>query len=122
MQTHEVDVRLRSQPGVLDLVLIPAQGKKGRPVTMFQLLAAPDALQRCSDAIFAETSTIGLRWTLCERVVLPREVRHAGDGVRVKEVLRPDGRLTRKAESDDLRAIDGLLGRRARKSGHEGEP
>lgn len=114
--------RLRSLPGVLDLVLIPAQGKKGRPVTMFQLLAAPDALPRCSDAIFAETSTIGLRWTLCERVVLPREVRHAGDGVRVKEVLRPDGRLTRKAESDDLRAIDGLLGRRARKSDHEGEP
>ena len=114
--------RLRSLPGVLDLVLIPAQGKKGRPVTMFQLLAAPDALQRCSDAIFAETSTIGLRWTLCERVVLPREVRHAGDGVRVKEVLRPDGRLTRKAESDDLRAVDGLLGRRARKSRHEGKP
>lgn len=114
--------RLRSLPGVLDLVLIPAQGKKGRPVTMFQLLAAPDALRRCSDAIFAETSTIGLRWTLSERVVLPREVRHADDGVRVKEVRRPDGRLTRKAESDDLRAIDGLLGRRARKSSHEGEP
>ena len=111
--------RLRSLPGVLDLALVPAQGKKGRPVTMFHVLAAPEALQRCRDAVFAETSTIGLRWTLCDRVVLPRTVRDSGEGVRVKEVLRPDGRRTSKVESDDLQALEGLHERRSTKTRYE---
>lgn len=114
--------RLRALPGLLDLLLVPAQGKKARPVTMFQLLVAPDAVTRCADAVFAETSTIGLRWSICERLTLPREVLAAGDGGRVKEVRRPGGRLTRKAESDDLRAIDGLAARRASKSRREKAP
>lgn len=111
--------RLRAVPGVFDVVLIPAQGKKGRPVTLFQLQVAPDALQRCGDIILAETATIGLRWSLCERRVLPREVINRGDGVRVKEVRRPDGRKTRKAESDDLGNSGNLAARRARKSRSE---
>lgn len=111
--------RLRSLPGVFDVVLIPAQGKKGRPVTLFQLLVAPDALQRCGDIILSETATIGLRWSLCERRILPREVFNLGDGVRVKEVRRPDGRQTRKAESDDLGNAGNLTARRAKKSRSE---
>lgn len=112
--------RLRSLPGVLDLLLFPAQGKKGRPVTVFHLLVPPEHLQQCRDAVFAETSTIGLRWTLCDRFVLPRSVRNTGEGVRVKEVLRPDGSVTRKAECDDLQAIGGLERRRMTKSKFEG--
>jgi uncharacterized protein (DUF111 family) len=112
--------RLRSLPGVLDLLLFPAQGKKGRPVTVFHLLVPPEHLQQCSDAVFAETSTIGLRWTLCDRFVLPRSVRNTGEGVRVKEVLRPDGSVTRKAECDDLQALGGLEQRRTTKSKFEG--
>ena len=110
---------LRRVAGVLDLALIPAQGKKGRPVTMFHVLAQAEALQPCCDAIFAETSTIGVRWTLCDRMVLARSVRDAGDGVRVKEVLRPDGRLTAKVESDDLQALAGLQERRSKKARYE---
>lgn len=122
MSGEEIGVaadRLRGLPGLLDLLLVPAQGKKARPVTMFQLLVAPEAVPRCADAIFAETSTIGLRWSVCERLTLPREVLAVGDGGRVKQVRRPGGRLTRKAESDDLRAIDGLAARRASKSRRE---
>jgi uncharacterized protein (TIGR00299 family) protein len=111
--------RLRGVAGVLDLALVAAQGKKGRPVTMFHLLAEAAALQRCCDAIFAQTSTIGLRWTLCERRILPRSVREPGEGLRVKEVRRPDGRMTRKVESDDLQALDGLQERRAAKMRYE---
>jgi pyridinium-3,5-bisthiocarboxylic acid mononucleotide nickel chelatase len=111
--------RLRGVAGVLDLALVAAQGKKGRPVTMFHLLAEADALHRCCDAIFAQTSTIGLRWTLCERRILPRSVREPGEGLRVKEVRRPDGRLTRKVESDDLQAFQGLQDRRATKTQYE---
>lgn len=111
--------RLRGVAGVLDLALVAAQGKKARPVTMFHLLAEAAALQRCCDAIFAQTSTVGLRWMLCERRILPRIVREQGEGLRVKEVRRPDGRMTRKVESDDLQALDGLQDRRATKMQYE---
>jgi uncharacterized protein (TIGR00299 family) protein len=113
--------RLRGEPGVLDVVLVPGLGKKGRPVTLFQVLALPDALERCGNAIFLETSTIGLRWMLCDRRILPRSVDRPGDdGMRVKEVQRPNGTTTRKVESDDLDAVGGLHARRAMKSKHEG--
>ncbi|HMM53702.1 MAG TPA: LarC family nickel insertion protein [Candidatus Desulfobacillus sp.] len=111
--------RLRDLPGVLDLALVQAQGKRGRPVTQFQLLVATDALRSCSEAIFAETSTIGLRWAPAERIVLPRGERRGSGGARIKEVVRPDGTRTRKMESEDLRAVPGLSARRALKSRQE---
>ena len=101
-------------------VCSPHGGKKNRPVTSFRLLADPSALDEVQRACFSETSTIGLRWRNEERRTLDRRETHAtisdGTSVRVKEVVQPTGRTMRKIECDELRAIDGLRARRARKA------
>lgn len=112
--------RLRQKEGVLDLLLIPAQGKKGRPVTMFHLLIDPACFEGCSELIFRETSTIGLRWSTMDRTVLPRNMRRTEDGLQIKEVLRPDGIVSTKIESDELESIEGLTLRRQTKTSAEG--
>jgi uncharacterized protein (TIGR00299 family) protein len=110
--------RLRATPGVRDLVLTPAIGKKGRPVHAFRLLVEPGQLELVTEACFTETSTIGLRWQAAHRAVLSRAISEAGP-VRVKTVIRPSG-PSRKAESDDLAQIAGLEARRAAKRAAEG--
>jgi uncharacterized protein (TIGR00299 family) protein len=92
--------RLRALPQVRDLVIHTALGKKGRPVHVFRLLLRPEDQTAVAAACFTETSTIGLRWHVERRDVLPRCV-HSADGVRVKVVRRGEG-SSRKAESDDL--------------------
>lgn len=116
MTAEEIGVaadRLRATAGVRDLVLVPAIGKKGRPVHTFRLLVEPAAREAVAEACFTETATIGLRWQAARRTVLPRASATAG-AVRVKTAARPAG-PTRKAESDDLAPIAGLAARRAAK-------
>ncbi|MBE0615908.1 MAG: LarC family nickel insertion protein [Burkholderiales bacterium] len=123
MSGEEIGVaaeRLRREQGVLDLLLVPAQGKKGRPVTMFHLLIDPAYLEACSRLVFLETSTIGLRWSMFDRIVLPRQMRSTADGLSVKEVRRPDGSATSKIESDELGSLASLALRRQTKAAAEG--
>lgn len=122
MSGEEIGVaaeRLRREKDVLDLLLIAAQGKKGRPVTMFHLLIEPGYLDECSRLIFQETSTIGLRWSVLNRIVLPRQLRCTDDGLRTKEVLRPNGNVTTKIESDELESLPSLTLRRQIKTATE---
>jgi len=115
--------RLRAEPGVLDLSVGTRIGKKGRPLHDFRLLVQPALLDHVKLQALNETSTIGLRWRFEDRVVLPRRARdeRVEQGVvRVKEVTRPDGSVSSKAESDDLHALPSLQRRRAAKADAEG--
>lgn len=112
--------RLRAMPGVLDLSVGSRAGKKGRPVSDLRLLVRPEAREAVSAACFSETSTLGLRWRLERRVVLPRTASQAHGGVRIKQTTRPGGEVTAKAESDDV-AGESLAARRARKARAEAE-
>lgn len=113
--------RLRATAGVVDVNLGQRWGKKGRPVTDFRLLVKPAHLEAVRDACFRETATIGLRESLERRTVLARESVQAGEGVRVKRVVRPGGEITAKAESDDLAGHEGLAARRRLKARGESE-
>ena len=96
---------LRAEGGVLDVVQLPAFGKKGRLATQIQVLARPERLDAVIDRCFAETTTIGLRWRIEARAVLAREVvsvAGADREVAVKVVTRPDGGRTAKAEIDQV--------------------
>ncbi len=110
--------RLRALDGVLDLSTATRRGKKGRPLESFQLLVRPEALEAVRIACLTQTSTIGLRWHVEDRLCLPRTA-DARDGIRRKSVVRPDGSVTVKAESDDL-AGDSLAERRRLASRSEG--
>jgi uncharacterized protein (DUF111 family) len=105
--------RLRAVEGVLDLTIFPGWGKKNRPVQSFQLLVRPEARAAVTARCFSETATIGLRHRLERREVLSREARPG-----VKEVVRPGGERTRKAESDGLTG-ETLAARRAMKAAAE---
>ena len=61
-----------------DVCQWPALGKKGRLASAVQILCDPAAVDAVADACLTETSTIGLRWRIESRRVLPRET--SGDG------------------------------------------
>ena len=103
----------RNAPKPAQDFLIPAIGKKSRPVHSFRLLVEPSRREPVAEACFTETSTIGLRWQTARRAILPR-VLSDGGVPRVKTVARPAG-PSRKAESDDIAGIKGLDARRAAK-------
>ncbi|HEY2386318.1 MAG TPA: nickel pincer cofactor biosynthesis protein LarC [Candidatus Binatia bacterium] len=73
--------------GAVDVVLVPVQMKKGRPGVLLQVLAPPARRDEIAAVLFAETTTIGLRFHGVQRLMLPRETR---------EVVTPYGPITVK--------------------------
>ncbi len=103
---------LRSATGVVDLILLNGQGKKSRPVVRLEMLVQPDLVHAVAARIFDLTSTLGVRRTRVERLILPRNDETAANGIRRKRARRPGGHETLKAESDDLEQADTLAARR----------
>ncbi len=104
--------RLRALAPVRDVCQWPVLGKKGRLAAAVQVLCDPGAINAVADACLAETSTIGLRWRVEARRVLPREAVAAGP-VGAKRVRRPDGSATLKADADALADAGGYAARAA---------
>lgn len=96
--------RLRATAGVLSLTSFVGTGKAGRPTWSLAILARPASLEQVADACFRETTTLGLRWRLTSRYLLPRRSRRLdleGGVLNVKLADRPGG-VTAKAEIRDL--------------------
>jgi len=98
---------LRRCEGVLDLVTIALSGKKARPVTGFRTLVHPAFIDNVVQAIFTQTSTLGVRVREEQRFILPRSVSNG-----YKTAIRPIDR-TKKSESDNFAAFPSLAKRRA---------
>ena len=117
--------RLRACDGVLDVVQSPVFGKKGRMAAQVQVLAQPQRLDAVVAACFAETTTLGVRHQLLARRALARHETTIADAdgpaVRVKLARRPDGALSAKAESDDLRQGGERSGREELRRASEAE-
>jgi uncharacterized protein (TIGR00299 family) protein len=60
--------------GALEVFYVPVQMKKNRPGTLLTVVAPPDLRAALTDIIFAETTTIGLRYSEVDRECLPREI------------------------------------------------
>jgi pyridinium-3,5-bisthiocarboxylic acid mononucleotide nickel chelatase len=60
--------------GALDVFYTPVQMKKNRPGVLVTVLAPVDARETISGLLFAETTTIGVRYQTMTREVLDREV------------------------------------------------
>jgi uncharacterized protein (TIGR00299 family) protein len=105
---------LRAVPGVLDVLQIPAFGKKGRMAVSVQVLAEPRAQEAVRAAVFAQTATLGLREQVVTRRVLAREA-DIRDGVRRKIARRGDAE-TVKAEADDIARAGTFAERKALRS------
>jgi uncharacterized protein (TIGR00299 family) protein len=61
------------QAGALDVFYAPVQMKKGRPGTLVTVLARPGDREKLSGILFAETTTIGVRYQEMTRECLERE-------------------------------------------------
>jgi pyridinium-3,5-bisthiocarboxylic acid mononucleotide nickel chelatase len=62
------------QAGALDVFYAPVQMKKNRPGTLVTVLAPPDDRDTLTGILFAETTTIGVRYQQVARTRLAREI------------------------------------------------
>ena len=93
--------RLRARPDVHDVIQTPVFGKKGRLTASIRLLGDPTGQNDIAAQCFEETATIGLRYRIEGRIVLPRANRVSTVDerqIRLKIVERPGGRSV-KAEA-----------------------
>jgi hypothetical protein len=96
------------EAGAKDAWLEPVVMKKSRPGVTLRVLAAPGDRDRLAAVVFAETSTIGLRWTPWRRLVLPRETRTVETEygtVAVKIATAPDGTVNVAPEFEACRRL-----------------
>ena len=95
------------EAGALDAFAVPLLMKKGRPGVMLCCLCRPEDRETMVRLLFAHTSTLGVRETLCSRYTLDRESVSADTEfgpVRFK-IARGWGVERKKAEYDDLARI-----------------
>ena len=90
--------------GALDVFYAPVQMKKNRPGTLVTVVAAPERREALTALLFAETTTIGVRYHEMLRDRLEREVKTiqtpAGP-IRVKIASRAGRVLNASPEFDD---------------------
>ncbi len=105
------------EQGALDVSVVPALGKKGRPAYLIRVLSRPWMAEELADRLMRETGSLGVRIMDVPRVVAEREIRT----VRVKlsgrefevrvKVSRVGGRIVGvKPEHDDLKRISTRTG------------
>ncbi len=96
------------EAGALDVSLHPLQMKKNRPGFELRVLAPPARRDVLARVVLSETSTLGLRVSERDRLVLPRDsvrVETPEGRIDVKVVRRPDGRIDVSAEYDDCKRV-----------------
>lgn len=90
--------------GALEAWWAPVVTRGGRPGVTIHVLCGAERLGALSDAVFRQTTTIGLRFHEVHRHTLPRAERtvHIDSGdIRIKEVTLPDGTVRWKPEFGD---------------------
>ena len=90
--------------GALDVYITQIMMKKNRPGQLLTVLCAPEKIPLVADIIFMESTTLGVRVSEAQRLILPRVVvsaRTPYGRVRVKLAKRPDGHVSVSPEHDD---------------------
>jgi len=94
--------------GAVDVYFVPVHMKKNRPGTLITVLVQPDRRDAVSEVLFAETTTLGVRYHDVRRECLEREHRVVttpfGD-VRVKLGWRRGHLVNAVPEFDDCRRL-----------------
>jgi uncharacterized protein (TIGR00299 family) protein len=91
------------EAGALDVALAPLVMKKGRPGTLLQVVTRPEDRERLAALVFAETTTLGLRWWTAERRV--QERRWVDVETRYGRVRIKVGESTWAPEYEDCRRL-----------------
>jgi uncharacterized protein (TIGR00299 family) protein len=95
--------------GAWDVYRASVQMKKGRAGVQVTVLCRPDLAPALQELLFRETTTIGLRWRLENKVALAREFVEVDTGhgkVRIKLARLPAGKIANASpEYEDCRKI-----------------
>jgi uncharacterized protein (TIGR00299 family) protein len=100
--------------GALDLTLLAATMKRGRPGTRVEVLCRHADASRIEELLLIETTTIGVRRREVRRRSLPRELVHVtllGHEIGAKLVTLPNGRRRAKPEFADVQRVALATGR-----------
>jgi hypothetical protein len=101
------------EAGALDVSLTAIHMKKGRPGVQVSVQARPGDVDRLEAILFAETPTLGVRRTLVERTVLPRQagvVQTPWGAIVGKVAVLPDGSQRFTPEYEACRNVAGRHG------------
>src|ERR1017187_3591562 len=97
------------EAGAWDVYRASVQMKKGRTGVQITVLCSPSLMPRLRDILFRETTTIGLRWRLENKLALAREfltVQTSRGEVRIKIARWPNGNVANAApEYEDCRLL-----------------
>ena len=109
-------LQILRERGALEAWSAPVQMKKDRPGSVVSALCRADRRHDLEQAIFAHSSSLGVRWLCCERTELEREQREVeigGSRVRIKVRLGSDspGHFDVSPEHDDLARLSRESGR-----------
>ena len=107
-QVYDHVVERLFETGARDVTLTPTIMKKGRPAVTISVLAESSARERIAAVLFAETSTIGLRYHSVARLKLAREIEEVETRwgrVRVKVSRAGDDTVTLSPEYDDCKRL-----------------
>ena len=99
--------------GALDVFYAPVQMKKNRPGTLVTVVARPPDRARLSGLLFAETTTIGVRYREMQRERLAREIRTVETplgAIRVKVATRGGRVMNASPEFEDCARIAAARG------------
>jgi uncharacterized protein (TIGR00299 family) protein len=94
------------EAGALDVALMHLQMKKNRPGFAIRVVARPSVRDALARVLFAESTTLGVRVTEADRVLLAREERRVTTpfgAIRVKIVRDAAGRAEPSAEYEDCK-------------------
>lgn len=94
--------------GARDVTLSPVQMKKNRPGTLLRVVAETELRDALAGIVLGETSTLGVRCYLVDRLVLPRttlKLKTRFGTLTVKVAEEPGGAKRATPEYDEVRKI-----------------
>lgn len=107
-QLYEFIIEALLALGVMDVFLTQAQMKKNRPGTLVTVICRPDMVWKVSDLLMRETTTIGLRWRLDNRIKARRAFKKVSTSfgkVQIKIARAGDRIINIAPEYEDCRRL-----------------
>lgn len=107
-QMYDYLIERMLKMGALDVFLVPAQMKKNRPGILLTVTCSLDLVPAVADFIMKETTTIGLRWRIDNRLKADRDITEilTDFGTIKFKVARVGDRIINVApEYDDCRRV-----------------
>ncbi len=107
-QIYDYLIQKMLKLGAMDVFLTCVQMKKNRPGTLLTLVCSLDKVDMFSDFLLRETTTIGLRWRVENRIKAPRKIETLETEygpVRIKIAKSSEDIINISPEYDDCKQV-----------------